>query len=70
MKGHDGSGRNLVPAYRNVPEALKTIVTSEGYKGLFKGIGISLIAQSIGKSLFFGLYFLNISYEPLKLRNK
>jgi hypothetical protein len=42
--GHDGQTRNLVPQYKNLFTAIKQIYQQEGFKGLYKGIFISIIA--------------------------
>lgn len=56
--GHDGSHneKNIVPKYGGIYSAMKTIASSEGVFGLFKGFYVSFLSQSAALALFFTMY--------------
>jgi hypothetical protein len=44
-----------VPQYSGFKNAVSKIYELEGFRGMFKGLGISMVAQTAGKSSFFGM---------------
>ncbi|EAR86367.3 folate carrier protein, putative (macronuclear) [Tetrahymena thermophila SB210] len=58
FQSHDGmkGGNNIVPQYKNIRNAFQTIYSQEGVRGLYKGFGWTLFAQSVSRVLFFTLY--------------
>ena len=56
-QGHDGRSRseNLVPQYKGVFDAVRTIHKEEGLRGLFKGYHISMVTQASVTAMFFWL---------------
>lgn len=63
--GHDGSSQNLVPRYKGPLDAIIKIYTSEGIRGLTKGIFVSLFSNAIASAIFFTMYFI---FESLVMR--
>jgi len=56
MQSHDGIGRNLVPKYSGIFDALCKVTKEEGISGLFRGVFFHWIAQTVSNVLFFQLY--------------
>ena len=56
MQSHDGQKKgNVVPNYKNISTAFKTILKEEGFRGMYKGMLFTLTAITISRSAYFGL---------------
>jgi solute carrier family 25 folate transporter 32 len=57
FQSHDGQkNNNLVPKYRGVASASLEIAATEGVRGLYKGVSLSLLSTNMSRTLFFGVY--------------
>jgi len=67
FQSHDGKIKNnLVPKYRGVGHAATQILATEGVRGLYKGVGVSLLSSNVSKMTFFGCYaHFKAKYEKL-----
>lgn len=56
LQSHDGLNRgNIVPNYQRITTAVQTICQTEGFKGMYKGFFVTLLATNMSKFIYFGL---------------
>lgn len=58
FQSHDSGPRNtnLVPKYTSILDSIRSVVKTEGYGALFKGVSIAMIGNNLSYGLFFALY--------------